>query len=98
MGRGPEQTLLPRRHKNKGGMVDDRGYVHPSDDQIKVVMETRSKQQWKITWYLDEKVIQLGRNPRKHHAMAEDRMGEDTGLPSLQRLSETEAGAVADTS
>ena len=40
------------REEKKG--IDDRGSVYPSGDQIKVVTETRSKQQGKITWDLDE--------------------------------------------
>ena len=65
--------------EEKKNDVDDRGSVHPSGNEIKVVIETRSKQQAKISWDLDEQAIQLGRNSRKHYATAEGRMGWECG-------------------
>ena len=68
-----------KMHKHGGGWrkndVDDRGSVHPSDDHIKVVLETRSEQQEKIAWDIDKQAIQLGRIPINHPAKAEDRTG-----------------------
>ena len=56
--------------------VDDRSSVHLSGNQIKVVKETRSKEQGKIAWDLDEQAIQLRRNLRDHSTTAEGRMGQ----------------------
>ena len=53
--------------------IDDRGSDHPSDNQIKLVTETNSKQQGKIAWDLDEQAIQLGRYLRNYTVMAEGR-------------------------
>ena len=63
-----------RLGREKSG-VDDRDSVHPSGDQSKVVMKTRSSSKKNNDWDLDEQAIQLGRNPRKHPATAEGRTG-----------------------
>ena len=74
---------------------DKRGSVHPSGDQIKVMMETRSKQQEKIAWDLDEQAIQLEKNQEITLQWQKIGQDEDVGLPRPQHLSGMEAAAAA---
>ena len=57
--------------------VGDRGSVHSSGNQIKIVMETMSSSKEKNTWDLDKQAIQIGRNTRNLPAMVKGEMGRE---------------------